>query len=81
MFGFKHIPGGNVVFIASFMRMSEHRLADRFRSIQAIGAGMTSSLALAIITPYSPQERGKALGMIGMVAPRLATGPSWAVCF
>lgn len=49
-----------------------------FRAVQAIGAGMTSALAPAIITAiFPPQERGKALGMIGMVvALGLATGPS-----
>jgi EmrB/QacA subfamily drug resistance transporter len=82
MFGFKRIfLAGNVVFtLASFLCGMSWSIGwlIAFRSIQAIGAGMTSSLAPAIITAiFPPQERGKALGMIGMVvALGLATGPS-----
>lgn len=48
------------------------------RALQAAGAGMTMAMAPAIITAaFPPQERGRALGMNGMVvALGLALGPS-----
>jgi len=48
------------------------------RAVQAIGAGMTMALSPAIITAtFPPHERGRALGMLGMVvALGLAIGPS-----
>ena len=82
MFGFRRIfLAGIVVFTGTSvlcgMSWSIGALIA-FRAVQAIGAGMTSALAPAIITAtFPPQERGKALGMIGMVvALGLATGPS-----
>ncbi|OPZ75747.1 MAG: Multidrug resistance protein stp [Firmicutes bacterium ADurb.Bin456] len=49
-----------------------------FRGLQAIGAGLTMAMAPAIITEiFPPRERGKALGLNGMVvAVGLALGPS-----
>ncbi|WP_324715800.1 MFS transporter [Carboxydochorda subterranea] len=48
------------------------------RALQAVGAGMMMAVAPAIITAvFPPQERGRALGMNGMVvALGLAIGPS-----
>lgn len=49
-----------------------------FRSIQAVGAAMIMALAMAIITEaFPPQERGKALGIMGtIVSVGIAMGPS-----
>jgi len=49
-----------------------------FRALQALGAGMSLSLAPSIITDVFPaSERGRALGINGMlVAVGLAAGPS-----
>lgn len=49
-----------------------------FRALQAFGAGMTMAMGPAIITATFPsEERGRALGMFGMViALGLAIGPS-----
>lgn len=49
-----------------------------FRGLQAVGAGLTMAMAPAIITAaFPPRERGKALGLNGMVvAVGLALGPS-----
>lgn len=49
-----------------------------FRALQAVGAGMAMALAPAIITAiFPPNERGRAMGMIGMaVGLGLAIGPS-----
>jgi EmrB/QacA subfamily drug resistance transporter len=82
MFGFRRIflAGINVFTIASILCGISWNIGALivFRTIQAIGAGMTSSLAASIITAtFPPQERGKALGMLGtVVALGLATGPS-----
>jgi EmrB/QacA subfamily drug resistance transporter len=48
------------------------------RALQALGAGLTMSMAPAITTAaFPPEERGKALGITGMaVAIGLALGPS-----
>ncbi|MDR2100297.1 MAG: MFS transporter [Campylobacteraceae bacterium] len=48
------------------------------RVVQALGAGMTMSTNLGIITEiFTPQERGKALGFIGsVVSLGTITGPS-----
>ncbi|HUW64922.1 MAG TPA: MFS transporter [Spirochaetia bacterium] len=48
------------------------------RALQAAGSGMTMAMSPAIITAvFPPEERGKALGMNGMVvALGLAAGPS-----
>jgi len=48
------------------------------RGLQAVGAGMTMAMGPAIITAaFPPEERGKALGLVGMaVAVGLALGPS-----
>ncbi|MDQ0287188.1 EmrB/QacA subfamily drug resistance transporter [Desulfofundulus luciae] len=48
------------------------------RALQATGAGMTMAMSPAIITAaFPPQERGRALGMNGMImALGLAVGPS-----
>lgn len=47
------------------------------RVLQGIGAGMVMAIGPAILTAtFPPQERGKAMGLIGMVvASALATGP------
>lgn len=82
MFGFRRIfLAGNILFtVASLLCGLSWNIGAliAFRAIQGVGAGMTASLAPAIITSiFPPQERGKALGMIGMVvALGLATGPS-----
>ena len=48
-----------------------------FRALQGIGAAMTQSLGAAIITEiFPPQERGRALGLIGTtVSTGIAIGP------
>jgi drug resistance transporter, EmrB/QacA subfamily len=82
MFGFRRIflVGINVFTIASILCGISWNIGALivFRTIQAIGTGMTSALAASIITAtFPPQERGKALGMLGtVVALGLATGPS-----
>lgn len=82
MFGFRRIfLAGNIIFtIASALCGMAWGIGVliAFRAVQAIGAGMTSALSAAIITAtFPPQERGKALGMMGMVvALGLAMGPS-----
>jgi len=49
-----------------------------FRALQAFGAGMTMAMGPAIVTSaFPPGERGRALGMFGMVIGLgLALGPS-----
>lgn len=49
-----------------------------FRVLQGLGAGMMFAIGPAIVTSsFPPQERGKALGLLGMVvAVALATGPA-----
>lgn len=49
-----------------------------FRILQGIGAGMVMAIGPAIITAaFPPRERGKALGIMGMVvAAALAAGPA-----
>ncbi len=82
MFGFRRIfLTGNIIFTVASVLCGLSRgigALIAFRAMQAIGAGMTSALASAIITAtFPPQERGRALGMIGMVvALGLAIGPS-----
>lgn len=48
-----------------------------FRVVQGIGAGMMMAIGPALLTvSFPPTERGRAMGMIGMVvASALATGP------
>src|SRR5919202_217233 len=48
------------------------------RAVQGLGAGMVQAIGPAIVTAtFSPQERGKALGLNGMsVAVGLALGPT-----
>ena len=82
MFGFRRIflAGIAVFTIASILCGLSWSIGALifFRAIQAIGSGMTAALSAAIITAtFPPQERGKALGMLGTVAALgLATGPS-----
>lgn len=82
MFGFKRLfLGGLLVFVVTSALCG---LAPSLpalillRALQAAGAGMTMAMAPAIITAaFPPQERGRALGMNGMVvALGLAIGPS-----
>jgi EmrB/QacA subfamily drug resistance transporter len=49
-----------------------------FRAVQAVGAVMMTSLSLAIVTEiFPPEERGRALGVIGaVVSIGFALGPS-----
>ncbi|MGW8195877.1 MAG: MFS transporter, partial [Desulforhopalus sp.] len=49
-----------------------------FRVLQAVGAAMTMALGAAIITEaFPPQERGKAMGMIGaIVSVGIVVGPA-----
>ena len=82
MYGFKRIfLAGTALFTISSvlcgMSWSIGALIT-LRAVQAIGAGMTMALSPAIITAtFPPQERGRALGMLGMVvALGLAIGPS-----
>ncbi len=81
IWGYKSIYlTGFVIFTAASLlcAISEtiHTLIA-FRVLQGIGAGMIMAIGPAILTAtFPPQERGKALGMIGMVvASALATGP------
>lgn len=82
MFGFRRIfLAGNAIFTIASVLCGMSRgigVLIAFRAVQAIGAGMTAALAPAIITAIFPsQERGKALGILGMIiALGLATGPS-----
>ncbi len=82
MFGFKRLNLlGLLVFTASSALCG---LAPNLtalvilRGLQAVGAGLTMAMAPAIITAVFPaNERGKALGITGMVvAVGLALGPS-----
>ncbi|MDR0762226.1 MAG: MFS transporter [Campylobacteraceae bacterium] len=63
-------------FLAGFANSLETLIAARI--IQALGASMTMSTNLGIITEiFTPQERGKALGFIGsVVSLGTITGPS-----
>ncbi|MBN1994219.1 MAG: MFS transporter [Anaerolineae bacterium] len=49
-----------------------------FRIVQAIGAAMVTGLGMGIVTAaFPPQERGKALGIMGtIVSVGIATGPA-----
>ncbi|MDR1615038.1 MAG: MFS transporter, partial [Campylobacteraceae bacterium] len=63
-------------FLAGLANSLETLIAARI--VQALGAGMTMSTNLGIITEiFTPQERGKALGFIGsVVSLGSITGPS-----
>lgn len=82
MFGYRRMfLAGNALFtIASAVCGMAWGIGPliAFRAIQAIGAGMTMALSPAIITAtFPPRERGRALGLMGMVvALGLAIGPS-----
>ena len=81
MLGYKKIYlTGIIIFTAAslFCALSETiQILIACRVLQGIGAGMVMAIGPAILTAtFPPQERGKALGMIGMVvASALATGP------
>lgn len=82
MLGFKRIylAGLAVFTLASLACSLAGSLASLilFRAVQAVGAGMSLSMTPAIITDvFPPTERGRALGINGMVvAAGLALGPS-----
>jgi EmrB/QacA subfamily drug resistance transporter len=82
IYGFKYIYLiGLVIFIltSAFCGLAINLpMLISFRALQAIGAGMSMSMAPAIITAaFPPSERGRALGINGMiVALGLAMGPS-----
>ena len=82
IFGFKRLNlAGLLVFVVASalcgMASSLGALV-LFRALQAVGAGLTMSMAPAITTAVFPaHERGKAMGITGMaVAVGLALGPS-----
>jgi EmrB/QacA subfamily drug resistance transporter len=82
MFGFKKLYISGVLiftFVSLICALSPSFLfLVIFRGLQAIGAGITMSLAPAIITAIFPaRERGRALGFNALsVALGLAVGPS-----
>lgn len=82
MLGFKRIylSGLAVFTLASLACSLAGSLASLilYRAVQAVGAGMSLSMTPAIIADaFPPEERGRALGINGMVvAAGLALGPS-----
>jgi EmrB/QacA subfamily drug resistance transporter len=82
MFGFRRLfLTGLLLFVAAsaFCGLAPNLgWLISLRALQALGAGLTMAMAPAITTAtFPPEERGKALGITGMVvALGLALGPS-----